>query len=80
MSSDPIDLNAPLREMVEIKSHLIVIERSLSNIYELLDEQVALMRGVERYKVDATGAIVSKTTNTTTSKATKTAKPAAKTK
>jgi hypothetical protein len=72
MSTDPVDLNAPLREMVEIKAHLHAIEHFLANICELLDEQIDLMRGVERYKVD--------TTKTTAPKATKTAKPAAKTK
>jgi len=70
MSSDPVDLNAPLRELVEIKSHLYAIEKLLVAVCGLLNDQIDLMRGIEPWKP----------ANTTTPAATKTAKPAPKTK
>jgi len=72
MSTDPIDLNAQLRELVEIKSHLYAIENLLMSVCGLLNTQIDLMRGEDPWKP--------KTTGTTTPPATKTTKPPAKTK
>jgi hypothetical protein len=72
MSTDPVDLNAPLRELVEIKTHLYAIGKTLVSVCDLLNTQIDLMRGIDPWKAT--------TTSTTTPKATKTAKPAAKTK
>jgi hypothetical protein len=58
--------------LVEIKTHLYAIEKILVSVCDLLGTQIDLMRGVDPFKA--------KTTDTTTSKANKTAKPAAKTK
>jgi hypothetical protein len=72
MSSDPVDLNAPLRELVEIKSHLHAIENLLMSVCGLLNDQIDLMRGEDPWKP--------KTTATTPPQATKTTKPTQKTK
>jgi len=72
MSTEPVDLNAPLRALADISINLRVIQNMLMAIREILQDQTDLMRGTDRWKTT--------TTKPTTSKATKTAKPPAKTR
>jgi len=50
------------------------------NVCDLLENQIDLMRGIDPWKAKTTDATTSKAASTTAPKATKTAKPPAKTK